>query len=185
MMNLSTLPNQLPNEKVVLKLRRHWIVVLRIVLLTVGLLLVPTLIGTFILSVEASIIYSPILGPALAVALGIYLLLVAVLTATNFTDYWLDVWIVTTERLISTEQIGLFNRVISEVRLQQIQDITSETHGFFQTFLTYGDVYIQTAAERERFHFETIDNPDDVKITIGELTHVCKNEHHHPPAGLH
>lgn len=179
-MNLNLLPNALPDEKVVLFLRRHWIEVLRIFLSTAGLLLLPIVIGV-VLGIGNPAIFSHVfLGPVFTVTLVAYLLIVLVLTFTNLTDYWLDVWIVTNERIINTEQHGLFNRVVSEVYLHQIQDITSEQKGFLGTFLTFGDVFIQTAAERERFQFKNIDNPDDVKIAISGLSKVCKSKHGHP-----
>ncbi len=179
-MNLNLLPNALPNEKVVLFLRRHWIEVFRIFLTTTGLLLLPIVIGIVLSIGNTTLLGHVFLGPVLMVVLFAYLLIVLILTITNLTDYWLDVWIVTNERIINTEQHGLFNRIVSEVYLHQIQDITSEQKGFLGTFMTFGDVFIQTAAERERFQFKNIDNPDDVKIAIGGLSKICKSKHGHP-----
>ena len=48
----------------------------------------------------------------------------------EFTDYYLDTWIVTTERIISIEQKGLFERTASELDLISVQDATAEVHGF-------------------------------------------------------
>jgi hypothetical protein len=177
MMDLATLPNRLPNEKVVLFLRRHWIDVLRIFFISGALFILPVIIGTVIEIGNPDLIIHAFWGPALTATLFAYLLVVLILTLTELTDYWLDVWIVTDERIINTEQHGLFNRVVSEVYLSQIQDVTSETKGYLGTFLTYGDVYVQTAAERERFQFKGIDNPDDVKIAITGLAKACKARH--------
>lgn len=183
MMDLEKLPNQQVNEKVEIFMRRHWIDLVRIAANTVGLLLVPAFVGVVISVTGVNIVGQPILGPLALVIFSVYLLLVSTLTLTSLTDYWLDVWVVTNERIINSEQLGLFNRVVSEVKLEQIQDITSEQKGFLETFLTFGDVYIQTAAERERFQFKNIDNPDDIKIKIGSLTNTCQVNHHHehPP----
>ncbi|MCR4312213.1 MAG: PH domain-containing protein, partial [Candidatus Uhrbacteria bacterium] len=128
---------------------------------------------------QSQILESAFWGPIIALAGFTYLLIVFLLTITEFTDYWLDVWVVTTERIINSEQHGLFNRAVSELHLDQIQDITSETKGFMATFLTYGDVFIQTAAEKIRFHFKNIDNPELVKQTIGKLIKECETSHAH------
>lgn len=178
-MNLETLPNSLPNEKVVLFLRRHWIDLIRIFIFSGVLFVLPVVVGVLIELANPNLLAHIFWGPALLAILVAYLLVVLVLTFTELTDYWLDVWIVTNERIINTEQFGLFNRVVSEVHLHQIQDITSEQKGLLATFLTYGDVYIQTAAERERFQFKNIDNPEDVKIAISGLSKICKNNHGH------
>jgi len=179
MMNLDTLPNALPNEKVVLFLRRHWIDLVRIFSFSGILFVLPLVVGTLIQLANPSLIAHVFWGPALVAVLVAYLLVILVLTLTEVTDYWLDVWIVTSERIINTEQQGLFNRVVSEVYLHQIQDVTSEQKGFLATFLTFGDVFTQTAAERERFQFKNIDNPEDVKIAISGLVKTCKNSHGH------
>mgnify|MGYP001578416911 FL=1 len=178
-MNLNTLPNALPNEKVVLFLRRHWIDLIRIFVFSGVLFVLPVVVGTLVELANPDLIAHVFWGPALVVILVAYLLVILVLTLTEVTDYWLDVWIVTSERIINTEQHGLFNRVVSEVYLYQVQDITSEQKGLIATFLTFGDVFIQTAAERERFQFKNIDNPEDVKIAIGGLAKTCKNTHGH------
>ena len=67
---------------------------------------------------------------------------------------------------MNVEQAGLFNRVISEQRLVRVQDITSEVRGLFPTFLHYGNVFVQTAGERERFVFEQVPEPDLVKKVL-------------------
>lgn len=183
-MHLRHLPNARPGEEVVLFLRRHWIDLFRILAFTTFLLVIPLFIGSALVFADAPILDHPILSPLLTSLLGAYLLIVVIVTLTELTDYWLDVWIVTNERIINSEQHGLFNRVVSEVHLNQIQDITSEQRGFLNTFLTFGNVYAQTAAERERFTFKNIDNPDTVKIHIGELITTCKTSHHHTPQDL-
>lgn len=180
-MHLNHLPNARPGEHVVLLLRRHWIEVLKIILLTLFLISLPLFVGGALVFVDAPVLSHDIFAPLLLVLLGAYLLIVLIITMTEITDYWLDVWIVSNERIINSEQHGLFNRVVSEVHLNQIQDITSEQRGFLGTFLTFGNVFVQTAAERERFTFKNIDNPDATKIHIGELITTCKTAHRHAP----
>lgn len=179
MIKLEALPNQLPNEHVVIFLRRHWVDLLRIFLFTGLLTVVPTILIGLLTASGASLFEHPLLAPVGWLFMSAYLFIVFVITITELTDYWLDTWIVSTERIINTEQHGLFKRVVSEVYLDQIQDITSETKGFLETFLTYGDVYIQTAATKERFQFKNIDNPDTVKVQISGLAKTCKLEHTH------
>lgn len=184
MIELKNLPNSLPAEEVRVFLRRHWIDLLRIFTFSLGLLFIPIILGVVLRSAGVNLFDNVFWGPLVTLGIASYVIVVYMLTITEITDYWLDVWIVTTERIINTEQHGLFNRVVSEVHLEQVQDITSETKGIFETFLTYGDVYVQTAAERERFRFKNIDNPDDVKITISSLVVNCKTTHHHDPKGI-
>lgn len=181
MMCLKNLPNARPGEHLVLFLRRHWIEVFRILAFTLFLIALPLVISAGLFVIDAPALTHPVFAPLLTSLLGAYLVIILSITLTEITDYWLDVWIVTNERIINSEQHGLFNRVVSEVFLNQVQDITSEQRGLIGTFLTFGNVYIQTAAERERFIFKGIDNPDLIKVQIGELISTCKTTHHHAP----
>lgn len=177
MISLHKLPNQQRDETCQIFLRRHWIVVVGIFGYALGLILVPAL-AIILVQFGGFTTLSALLENQLAVViLSIYLLMVLLITMTQFTDYYLDMWIVTNERVINTEQNGLFSRVTSELHLNQIQDITSEMHGIIPTFLTYGSVIIQTAGTKERFHFEQIDNPDKIKEHVLTLVAADKLRH--------
>ncbi|QQS20987.1 MAG: PH domain-containing protein [Candidatus Moraniibacteriota bacterium] len=84
-------------------------------------------------------------------------------------DYYLDVWIITDRRIVNIEQNGLFVRHMSEVFLFRIQDATSEVGGFFPSILNFGDVYVQSAGERERFRFHKVPDPYGIKDTIMDM----------------
>ena len=177
MMNLHQLPNALQGEKPVLFLRRHWIEVLVIFLYFIALAGIPFLLLFGMQYVGITPFQDPLLAPFAIVAASIYTMFILVIFITQFTDYYLDTWIVTTERIINIEQKGLFSRLVSELHLNEIQDVTSETHGFLETFLTYGDVYIQSAGQTGRFNFKNVDNPDYVKEIIIRLTQEDKVRH--------
>lgn len=177
MINLKALPNQERGEETVLFLRRYWIDLAHAFFFTLALVIVPIALWGAMKLGNVNLWSEPFWGPASALLLSSYMLVVLVITLSQITDYFLDVWIVTNERIINIEQHGLFARTVSELRLNQVQDITSETKGFLETFLTYGDVHIQTAGERSRFQFKNIDNPDEVKLTIAKLVAECKKRH--------
>lgn len=89
-------------------------------------------------------------------------------------DYYFDIWIITDERIINIEQKGLFMRQISEADYTKIQDVTAQVEGFLPTIINYGDVYIQTAAEKERFVFRTISRPYQIKDLLMQLARKKK-----------
>ena len=177
MINLNQLPNQERNEVTVLFLRRHWIEIVQIVAMAIFMLSLPPGLLALAGASNWSIIAHPVYGPFFGVTTSIYLLLTLFIAMTQFTDYYLDTWIVTNERIINIEQKGLFSRIVSELHLNQVQDVTSETHGLIATFLSYGNVQIQTAGSIARFNFKQIDNPDDVKRIITKLVQEDKRRH--------
>lgn len=177
MINLHSLPNQERGEVTVLFLRRYWIDLAHAFLFSAVLLAVPLALWAAMHFSHADVWSEPFWGPAAALMLSSYLLVVAVITMAQVSDYFLDMWIVTNERIINIEQLGLFSRKVSEMRLNQVQDVSSETHGFLETFLTYGDVTVQTAGQRLQFHFKNINDPDEVKVKVAQLVTDCKKRH--------
>ncbi len=177
MISLNHLPNQERGEKTILFLRRHWIAVASILGYMLIFLSVPVLIYIVVSFTDLNLLDNQIWQAILLTALSIYLLMVYIITMTQYTDYYLDTWIVTTDRIINIEQRGLFSRIVSTLHLNQVQDVTAETHGFLATMLTYGDVFIQTAGTRERFNFKGVDNPEKVKEEILELVENAKRRH--------
>jgi uncharacterized membrane protein YdbT with pleckstrin-like domain len=84
-------------------------------------------------------------------------------------DYYFDIWIITSERVINIEQKGMFTRKVSELRYSKIQDVTTEVIGFLPSVLNYGDLKIQTAGEENEFVFRTISDPYKIKSIIMDL----------------
>jgi len=84
----------------------------------------------------------------------------------GYTNYFLDVWILTDRRLIDIEQIGLFSREISILRIEKIQDATIETHGLIAHFFDFGDVRLQTAGAQKEFIVTHVRNAAGVKNDI-------------------
>jgi len=84
-------------------------------------------------------------------------------------DYYLDCWVLTNERIISTESEGLFNRIESSIPYDKIQDITIEIKGVFPAIFNFGDIRIETAAELGKFTFRQIPNPEKIKELIFEI----------------
>ena len=177
MMHIEHLPNQKENEKVVLFLRRNWLSVFSIVFVFSMMLIIPIVALYVLRDWVAVIMDKPVLGAIATLIASIYVLCVWLFTFLEFTDYYLDTWIVTNERILSTEQKGLFNRVASELHLAAIQDVTSEMRGMIGTFLDFGDVFIQTAGEKGRFHFDNVDHPEKIKEHIIELIEADKKRH--------
>lgn len=177
MMNLKMLPNQQPGETLVLFLRRHWFAWAKLIVSFIVLTMVPLVTAIIFWDKLAPWVSHPVTGPILTMVASIYLLGIWLVTFLEFTDYYLDVWIVTTERVMNIEQDGLFKRTMSEMHLANIQDVTSEVAGMIPTFFKYGQVHIQTSAEKLRFEFKNIANPDQVKETIIRLVDEDKKRH--------
>ncbi|MDD5340938.1 MAG: PH domain-containing protein [Patescibacteria group bacterium] len=164
-----TIPNRQEDEKLLLFLRRHWIILLGKWILYILLGLIPIAIYYFLLYAFPFLITNEIYYSFLLLLTSIYYLFMILFFFNAFIDYHLDVWIVTSKRIIDIEQKGLFNRVISEQTIDKVQDVTAVQKGFFETFFNYGTVIVQTAGKLERFSFHQVPLPFDIVKTINGL----------------
>ena len=133
------------DEKILMVLHRHWIVILGRFLGGILFLLLPAA-----LNATAAIfgIDLTIASPYLEFFTVIYLMIIVATLFIFWMDYYLDVWIITSERIIDIEQKSLFNREISEFMLDKVQDVTVKVPNMLATFMKYGNLTIQTAGER-------------------------------------
>lgn len=177
MFHLDRLPNKRPDEKVVLFLRRQWFSWAGIIVAATFLLAVPAAGAWVWWDRVAPWIEHPVIGPIALVIASMYVLSVWLFSFLEFTDYYLDTWIITTHRVISIEQKGLFNRVASELHLAVVQDVTSDVRGVVHTFFDYGTVLVQTAAERTQFVFKDVEHPERVKELVIRLVDQDKKRH--------
>jgi uncharacterized membrane protein YdbT with pleckstrin-like domain len=107
--------------------------------------------------------------PFLLFAQNFFMLAVWIYAFLIWVDYYFDIWIITTQRVVNIEQKGLFTRKVSELKYEKIQDITTEVIGFIPTILNFGDLQIQTAAEQEQFRFKAVSDPYHLKNLIVEM----------------
>lgn len=92
----------------------------------------------------------------------------------EWTDYYLDVWVITDKRVVDIEHMGLFNRETSTVRFEDIEDITIEVHGIIPTLLRYGTITIQTAGSQNEFYIRNATNPEKAKEEIYTLINASR-----------
>lgn len=159
---------QKEGEQIILVVRRHWFNIIQNLFSIFAMVFL--LLGSYL--------YLPLLFPAFNTETfsGVFLFLenlfammVWILFFLIWIDYYFDVWIITNKRVVNVEQKGLFNREVSELELEKIQDITTDVKGIIPTFLNYGDVYVQTAGKMERFDFADVPDPYGIKDMIMNL----------------
>ncbi len=161
-------PGQQENEEICLVTRPHWMVFfLKLLswLLFAGVLIaLDWAIGAF----------APELNNAPYVNYvnlfkSVYLMFLVLGLLILWTMYYLNMQVVTNERIVDITQTSLIHHTISELHLSRIEDVTAEVKGLFPTFLNYGNVYVQTAGETSRFVFDRVPNPTAVEKMILDL----------------
>jgi hypothetical protein len=174
-----TFPGMGADEHVIFFTRRHPASVLSNILVTAFMVLIPILVwvGFDYLNAPKVVGGDPVIRGAAYFSLkafsillaSIYYMSVLLFFIVWWMDYYFDILYVTNERLVDTEQRGLFDRVISEQSLLRVQDVTGEIKGILPTAFGYGDVIVQTAGAAEQFIIKNIPNPHEVARRVMEL----------------
>lgn len=168
-MLIYNLPGRLPDEKIIKIIRRDFFILFKKMILTVGLIVLPALAVFMILNLYPNLLDGQISYPLIALAVSGYGLFICLFFFFCFIDYYLDIWLVTNKRIIDVRQEGFFSRTVAELKISQIQDVTSDLEGFFQFIFKFGDVYVQTAGTVDRFIFKEIPNPEKIRDIIIKL----------------
>lgn len=176
MLHLNHLPNPIPDEKIVHVLHRHPLTIFWLVLGYILLLGCLPFLAWYLPLYQPELVADPALMPLAVLGGSAFFLFAWLFLFQNFMDYYLDVWIVTTKRILNIEQTGLFARTVSELRLYRVQDVTSTVKGVMETLFDFGHVEIQTAGEKTRFIFEEIPHPNRVSKSILELSEIERRE---------
>lgn len=165
-------------EKISIILKRHWVTFVPYVALFLLLCAIPVGAYEFIGRYEPQLLNTQWLPLIFILGGSAWYLFALLLFFTHFTDFFLDVWIVTNERVIAILQHGLFARDVSQARLYQVQDVKTTVRGPIQTMLGFGDLRVETAGlGHGDFHFDNIPNPNATARKIMELAEADRKFH--------
>jgi ABC-type multidrug transport system fused ATPase/permease subunit len=160
-----------PDEHVILEVRKHWIVfagfaasllvmaILPCALFILLKIFLPKILPLLTLPGNSSAIFT--------FFYSLWLLFLWISFFIQWTKFHLDVWYVTEKRIIDVEQKQFFDREITNLRFDKIQDVTVDIHGLIPTFLNFGTVQVETAAENDGdFIMRAVRDPDNVRRVI-------------------
>ena len=173
-MLIYNLHGRLPGEKIIKIIRRDLFILFKKVILITALIALPALVGFMLLNFYPNLLDGPVSYPLIVLTASGYSLFVCLFAFFSFIDYYLDIWFITDRRIIDVRQEGFFSRTVAELKLSQIQDVTSELEGLFEHLFKFGDVYVQTAGTAQRFTFRQIPNPEAARDIIIKLAEKNK-----------
>lgn len=112
--------------------------------------------------------------------MAVFILLIGIgvlLALRVFVEYSFNVFIVTDQRIIDIDQRGFFERTVSEMTYDKIQDVSFKIKGLAQTLLNYGSIIIQTAGQQANIELQGVKNPEKIQQIIIEIQkELCKGE---------
>jgi membrane protein YdbS with pleckstrin-like domain len=137
--------NLQPGEEVKLVLQRHWIALVFIFWYFFFLLI--SLIFMIYFGNRIPLIWDYI-NVVLVIYTSVFLLFIYI----NWMRYELDLYIVTSKRIIWLEEVSFLNRHLSECSLDKVQEVNAKTTGLLSNLLNYWEVTIHTASEASDFN---------------------------------
>jgi hypothetical protein len=163
-----TFPGQQADEKIHLVFRQHWLVLTWKILVWV-LFIVILIGGDYLIGKYVPIVKQNPYIKYYNLFKVLYLMFSMLGLLIIWVMYYLNYQIITNERIVDIDQTSLLHHRISELHLSKIEDVTAESKGIFQTFFDYGNVFIQTAGETERFEFLKVPSPTYISKMIMDL----------------
>jgi hypothetical protein len=114
-------------------------------------------------------LFNPNLGNHFFLLLALYclwLLFIWILFFIAWSDYYLDVWIITDGRVIDIEQTGVFRRKINSYRLDKITNVAVIPREYLGKIFNYGDVVVNLNTELKKFVISEVPEPEKIKQII-------------------
>ncbi len=158
-----------PEEKIVLVVRRHWFVFLGEVAALILAALLPLafpIFSNYVYDLGGQYLSESQITAVTTFVSAAWLLLLWIIFFIIFTNYYLDTFIITNQRVIDVDQVNLFARDIATAPLGSIQDVKIEILGFVATMFNYGNLHLQTAGGDKEIIIRGIQNPEYVKKLI-------------------
>lgn len=90
----------------------------------------------------------------------------------TFVRWYYTVNIITTQRFIDLDYNGISKHDVADGQIENIQDVSHNVVGFWGLPFDYGNVYIQTAAEKSKFEFLSVPRPRDIQDTLFDLVEL-------------
>ncbi len=163
-----------PSETIQKVVRVHWFVIVSQLVSTAFIMV--ALPGLITLLFNYSMLQSSLgdlsrFNYLLSYILILWLLGNLILIFTIWTHYYLDLWVITNQRIIVINQVGFFNRKVSSFRLERLQDISVAISGIIPTFLDFGTLHAHTAGNKEEnFTTANLPSPRDLQALIQKST---------------
>lgn len=174
------------HEQIVKIVWRHWFVLLGQVFMLIFAVCIPVVCVFMFNLIPIQNLVNISGSPSAAEGFFLvgWLIIIWMIGWNIWTNYFLNVLLITDIRIFDIHQNGFFSRKSASFRIDHIQNISVEQLGVIQTLLDFGTVHFETAGEDISLEAHYISHPYDIKKLVdemqdGELS-KSKEVHLHP-----
>lgn len=111
------------------------------------------------------------------VTFAIWVLSGVILLYRAYAKWGNTVFIVTDRRVIDCEQKGLFHRVVTEARYDQIDEVSYHIKGFLPTIFRFGSIHLQLHGSAADIYIDQVTRPQRVTDLINDLRSEDRETH--------
>ncbi|MDO8570221.1 MAG: hypothetical protein Q7R97_01390 [Candidatus Daviesbacteria bacterium] len=162
------LVHQEEDEHIELFLRQHWITNISWLATAFLGILLPILLISLKSFIQSVVSFSIPIDLYLAGIILWYMFILAYIIE-SFLHWYFNIYIVTNRHLVDINFWNLLYRDITEVRIADVESARTHIRGVLGPLFNYGDVVIETAAERQNIQFFKVPNPDIVAERVQDL----------------
>ena len=156
------------DEQILFVFRRATITNAPWMFISVLMLLAPILFDSFFLMLNNE--YPNVLTPILIfIANAFWYVFTFGYIFERFLNWFFNIHIITDKRVVDMDFNHLLHRNISEAPLRNIEDITYTISGAVETLFNFGNISIQTAAEKRELEFYKVANPSKIQDLLSDL----------------
>ncbi len=175
-----------PGERVICEIKRHPFGILSMYFSGGVAILVAVVLAAMAPQFADQLAYSGDNVMTMAVfAAGIVVVGVACMLWIATTIYWQNRWIVTDDSITQIVQDGLFGRRVSQLSMENLEDVTVDQQGLIQSMFNFGTLKAETAGERSKFVFPMCPNPNAYARKILEVHEAFLHQVRHQPQQVH
>lgn len=157
------LDGQETKEKIILIFRSHQITILPKLLTSVLLILAAFLVYPFLS-------FATVKASGVIFAFSLLCILVAITNAIFAVISWFyHLNIITTERIVDVDFLGINSYRVSEARIEKIEDVSISNEGVWGAMFNYGCIRIQTAGTQNLFEFTHVRDPGVIQDILRDL----------------
>ncbi|HSW99968.1 MAG TPA: PH domain-containing protein [Patescibacteria group bacterium] len=157
-----------PGERIVAVVKRHPFGIISLyVSATIGIGIAAALVFIFLPDFLSQ--YNADNTNALYVGFALIVTLLVLILGIATSIYWQNQWIITTDSITQIVQNSLFNRQVSQLSMDNLEDVTVNQDGIIPHLFGYGVLKVETAGERSKFSFSYCPDPNNYARQILEI----------------
>lgn len=95
-----------------------------------------------------------------------------------------NAFVVTNQKVIDIFQAGSLEKIVTEVHLDKIHNVSYKIKGVFPTIFNYGKIKIQTVGGETDLEFDKVKNPAKVQMAISAVLQNRQQQENNYDTGL-